>query len=218
MDQNKKGVFHQKYENILDTPATNVAMTVFTAVVCVFCAVPDILLLVPQRLAGRIRKTPRKNERWVIIMGGGFITLRRRCLRTIELYRGNERVRFFLSGTDREGHIETAFMKDMLTEAGFPSNRITLDPKGFSTFETFVNAKNSGIKRAAVVTSDFHQFRCVNTGRLMGLDIVSTSMRFRPYFTRWRYWFRERLAVYADMIKVLRYRMKYRSPRRDGLK
>ena len=95
---------------------------------------------------------------------------------------------------------------------------IDVSPKGFSTFETFVNAKNSGIKRAAVVTSDFHQFRCVNTGRLMGLDIVSTSMRFRPYFTRWRYWFRERLAVYADMIKVLRYRMKYRSPRRDGLK
>ena len=95
-------------------------------------------------------------------------------------------------------------MEEYLAVRGVPPEHITRDGEGFNTERTFANAKNAGIYRCMILSNDFHLLRCVDTARRLGLDAYAYRVPFvnilaRPY--RWRYWAREKLAVYWGYLR-----------------
>jgi uncharacterized SAM-binding protein YcdF (DUF218 family) len=60
------------------------------------------------------------------------------------------------------------------------------------------NAASSDIRKAAIVSSDYHLYRCVYEAKKAGIDAIAVRMRFVFYLGRWKYWLRDKAALYAS--------------------
>ena len=187
-----------RWETLLDNPVVNVLMSIATIAVYVICVPADLAFGIPFRCRKRILRNAREDDEWIIIMGAGYRRLKNRVSDAIVQFGRRPDLKFFLSGTVREDYSEPGFMRQLLLDAGVSESNMVLDGAGDSTRETLKNAGEHGITKAAIVTSDFHVRRCVNTAVRMKLDYVGIRVGFAANPIRWRYWLREKAAIYRD--------------------
>ncbi len=83
----------------------------------------------------------------------------------------------------RDGYDEVNVMKRVaIEEFGIPSEDVFMDHAGFSTYETMARAVSIfGIKRAIIVTQEYHLSRALYLARAYGIEAVGVSASLRTY-------------------------------------
>ena len=124
-------------------------------------------------------------------------------------HKGNEKAMIICSGGQGsdEDLSEAAAMAGYLKEKGVPENHILLEDKSTTTEENLkfsyeIIKARGGAKRIAVVSSNYHVFRCVLLAHKMKIPAVGLGAA-----TAFYYWpsavIREFVAVYADKKRIL---------------
>lgn len=109
--------------------------------------------------------------------------LRDRLLAGYEVYRRGYASKIIVSGDHgQEGYDEVVAMKTFLMELGVPREDIFMDHAGFNTYDSMYRAKEVFcVKRAVVVTQEFHIYRAVYLGKQLGMEVVGVSSDLDNY-------------------------------------
>ena len=108
-----------------------------------------------------------------------------------------------MSGDRHEGYDEVGTMEREAKEQGVPADRILLDPKGYSTYESIVNLlKEYKDKRVLIVTQEYHLYRALYIAEKIGIEAYGISADLRPYRKQLQYDLREILAPLKDVLWV----------------
>jgi vancomycin permeability regulator SanA len=104
-----------------------------------------------------------------------------------------------MSGDQTGEYNEVAAMQTLAVAEGVDSDRIWLDPKGYSTYESVYRAKQVyGVRRVLIVTQEYHLYRALYIAQSLGLEAYGVSADRRTYRGElWRQG-REVLARYKD--------------------
>jgi vancomycin permeability regulator SanA len=103
----------------------------------------------------------------------------------VALFEAGRVEHLLMSGDNsRKDYDEVTVMRDYALARGVPSESITRDYAGFSTYETCFRARDVfGVSAAVIVTQDFHLARAIYTCRQLGIDTVGFAIpdwQFRP--------------------------------------
>lgn len=119
------------------------------------------------------------------------------------VYETGKTDRILVSGDHgRPDYDEVNVMRQYLLDQGVPPEHIFMDHAGFDTYATLYRARDVFlVKKAIVVTQDFHLRRALYIGEALGLDLqgVASDPRIYPRATYYR--FREyaaRLKAFAE--------------------
>lgn len=180
-------------------------MTVFTAAIYLLLFIPELVAGVFIYCIRRIRPDVREGEKWLIVMGCGYyITdqINARLDKAASVWEKHNDLKILLSGNTREGYSEPIYMARYLVKKGVPLNALYRDDYGYSTKETMKNAASKSIEKAAIVSSDYHLYRCVYEAKKAGIDAVAVKMPLVFYWGRWKYWLRDKIALYASFLRI----------------
>ncbi|MDP4109360.1 MAG: ElyC/SanA/YdcF family protein, partial [Bacillota bacterium] len=87
---------------------------------------------------------------------------------------------------------------------GLPEKAIFMDYAGYSTYESMYRAKNTfGVKKAFIVTQEFHLGRALYIARALGIDAYGVAADRRPYRNIWYNYAREYLARVKDFFTAI---------------
>lgn len=147
----------------------------------------------------------------IIVLGGGIRgdrpspLLQDRLDKAIELYENNVAPKIIMSGDHGSfEHDEVNVMKNYAIEKGVPSEDIFMDHAGFSTYDTMYRAKEIfGVKRAVIVTQQYHLYRSIYIARSLGLNVYGVPAEKIKYGGRVYREIREVLARGKDVIKCI---------------
>ena len=104
-----------------------------------------------------------------------------------------------MSGDHTGDYNEVSAMAKQAKEFEVEEEDIFLDPQGYSTYESMVNASATMRgKRVLIVTQTYHLYRAIYIARSLGMDAYGISADLRPYRGQVRYDLREMLARYKD--------------------
>jgi SanA protein len=130
--------------------------------------------------------------------------LRDRVETAAELYRAGRVKKILMSGDNPvQGYDEPTVMKDAAVKMGVPESDIVMDFAGRRTYDTCYRAKEVfEIKRAILVTQEFHQARALYLCNNMGVESIGINAdRFR--YREERYWrFREFFSVISAWFEM----------------
>ena len=139
----------------------------------------------------------RMNFNYVIIHGCGLIggeklskLLSDRVDKAIEIYsRCKNKPVIIPSGGKGEDEklSEAEAMKNYLLEHGIPEEHILLEDKSATTRENLINSKNlidvrEGKKKTALVSSNYHIYRCLRLAKEVGLKCTGIGARVAFYY------------------------------------
>lgn len=95
----------------------------------------------------------------------------------IDLYKKGKVKKLLLTGDHgRTAYDEVNSMRKYALNRGVPDKDIFMDHAGFSTYDSMYRAHDVfEVKRAVVVTQDFHLARSVYTARTLGIDAYGIS-------------------------------------------
>ncbi|MEV5504961.1 SanA/YdcF family protein [Streptomyces orinoci] len=104
----------------------------------------------------------------------------------IDLYRrGKVRVLLVTGDNGRESYDEPDAMRDYLVAHGVPGQRIVRDYAGFDTWDSCARGRRVfGVRRALLVSQDFHIRRAVALCRAAGIDSYGVSAAVPHDMTR----------------------------------
>lgn len=121
----------------------------------------------------------------------------------IELYKAGIVPKILLSGDNgQENYNEIHVMHKYTAEAGVPEEDIFCDHAGFSTYDSMYRAGSIfEVKRALVVTQEYHEYRALYIGKKLGLEVGGVSADQRSYFGKTYRESREVLARIKDFFK-----------------
>jgi vancomycin permeability regulator SanA/UDP-N-acetylmuramyl tripeptide synthase len=176
-------------------------MTVFTFLIYVLLAIPEMITGVFFYCIRRIKPDVREDEKWLVVMGCGYYIkdqINARLDKAAALWNRYNDLKIFLSGSESPGYSEPEYMTRYLVKKGVPLSAILRDGKGITSRATMKNAASSDIRKAAIVSSDYHLYRCVYEAKKAGIDAIAVRMRFVFYLGRWKYWLRDKAALYAS--------------------
>ena len=147
----------------------------------------------------------------IIVLGGGIREdqpspiLKDRLDKAIELYKLGIAPKIIMSGDHgKVEHDEVSVMKKYAMDNGVPSEDIFMDHAGFSTYDTMYRARDVfGIKKAIIVTQEYHMFRSIYIARKLGLEVYGVSAEKVKYSGRIFREFREVFARNKDVIKCI---------------
>ena len=147
----------------------------------------------------------------IIVLGGGIRgdkpspILKDRLDKAIELYKLGLAPKIIMSGDHgKEKHDEVNVMKNYAIENGVPSSDIFMDHAGFSTYDTMYRARDVfGIKKAIIVTQEYHMIRSLYIANKLGLKVYGVSAQKIKYGGRYFREIREVLARDKDVIKCI---------------
>ncbi len=91
---------------------------------------------------------------------------------------------YILMSGDRSGEYydEPAAMKKYAESLGVDPERILIDEKGFSTFESMTRVKNEyGFERVVIITQKYHLHRALYISKCHGIDALGVSADLRGY-------------------------------------
>ena len=103
--------------------------------------------------------------------------LRDRLDEGIRLYEAGAAPKILMSGDDGQvEYNEVAAMAAYAEDAGVSKKDLFLDHAGFSTYESMYRAQYIfGVKRAIVVTQNYHEYRALYIGQRLGMDVRGVS-------------------------------------------
>lgn len=95
---------------------------------------------------------------------------------------------------------EVGAMKDAAIAAGVDEDRVAVDPRGYSTYESMVRLLEvyEG-KRVVIVTQTYHLYRALYIAEKLGIEAYGVSADARPYSDWFRSETREILARVKDV-------------------
>ena len=120
-----------------------------------------------------------------------------RVLTAVELYRAGRVKKLLMSGDNpTQNYDEPTAMKKTAMELGVPEQDIVLDFAGRRTFDTCYRAKEIfEVKKAILVTQEFHQARALYLCNNLGVDSVGITANRRQYVAEGHWAFREFFSV-----------------------
>lgn len=123
----------------------------------------------------------------------------------IALYQSGVAPKLLVSGDHgRIQYDEVNRMKQYAMDAGVPSQDIFMDHAGFSTYESMYRARDVfRVKRAVVVTQEYHLYRALYDGRQLGLEVWGVPAKKIRYGGQRRRDIREVLARNKDILYCL---------------
>lgn len=151
----------------------------------------------------------------IIVLGAGIKDpqtpsdmLKDRLDAGIELYKKGAAPKLLLTGDNgRLEHNEIHVMLTYAEAAGVPEEDIFCDHAGFSTYDSMYRAKSIfQVKRAIVVTQEYHEYRALYLGKKLGLDVMGIASdqetyggqavrELREFLARNKDYFKERLSA-----------------------
>ncbi len=118
----------------------------------------------------------------------------------VELYHALGGVPLLMSGDQTGDYNEVAAMKTLALSLEVPEDKIFLDSKGFSTYESILRAKQVyGAKRILIVTQTYHLHRALYLAESLEMEAYGVSADLRPYKHQKRRDVREALARFKDL-------------------
>lgn len=154
-----------------------------------------------------------KNVDCILVLGAGLteegtpsLVLRDRLDKGIELYKKGVSNRLLMSGDHgRKGYDEVRAMKQYAVDAGVKPEDIFMDHAGFSTYESIYRARDVfQVKRLAIVTQPYHEYRAVYIAMKLGLEVYGTPSKATQYRGSWMLEAREKLARTKEFFNVMR--------------
>lgn len=106
-----------------------------------------------------------------------------RLQEAVNIYKNNKVSKILVSGDHEQvSYDEVNAGKDYLLNAGVASSDIYLDHAGLDTFSTMYRAKYIfGIKRALIITQNFHLPRALYLANELDLEVLGCSSDLRTY-------------------------------------
>lgn len=129
-----------------------------------------------------------------------------RVAAAVDLYKQGKVSALVMSGDGRLGatYGEPAVMKRAALQMGVPEAAIVLDNAGLSTYDTCYQTRETlKIKRAILVTQNFHLDRALATCALLGMNATGYSADLREYRGVWWNYLREIPATVNAVIETL---------------
>lgn len=121
----------------------------------------------------------------------------------VELYQKGLADNVLMSGDRSVGYDEVSTMEREAEELGVPSEKILVDPEGYSTYESLVNlSKTHKGKRILIVTQKYHLHRALYIAEKLGIEACGVSADLRTYTKQLKYDLREILARVKDVFWV----------------
>ena len=123
----------------------------------------------------------------------------------IALYFAGAAPKIIMSGDNSTvSYNEVKAMKDYAIAQGVPSEDISGDHAGFSTYESMYRAKHVfGAERIVVATQTYHLYRALYAASGLGLEAVGVPSDYREYAHQLQYDVREIPARTKDFFKTL---------------
>jgi vancomycin permeability regulator SanA len=120
-----------------------------------------------------------------------------RVVTAVELYRSGRVKKLLMSGDNpTQNYDEPTAMKKTAMELGVPETDIVLDFAGRRTYDTCYRAREIfDVKRAILVTQEFHQARALYLCNNLGLDSIGITANRRKYEAEGHWAFREFFSV-----------------------
>lgn len=134
----------------------------------------------------------------------------------ILLYKSHRINKILLSGDNgRDEYDELTVMKNYCARNGVDTTKIFIDYAGFDTYSTMYRAKHIfNIKRATLITQEYHLNRALYIGQELGIKSVGYSANKGEYPGYKYVTFREVLSTFKSFFDVFR----NREPRFLGIK
>ena len=122
---------------------------------------------------------------------------------SVSLYAADLGDYILMSGDRSEGYDEVGAMQREAERLGVPADKILIDPKGYSTYESIVNLleQHKG-KRVLIVTQKYHLHRALYIAEKLGIEAFGVSADLRTYGKQLKYDLREILARVKDVLWV----------------
>jgi vancomycin permeability regulator SanA len=101
---------------------------------------------------------------------------------------------------------EPVAMRNYLTRAGLPTEKVIVDPGGFDTYESCLRAQRIlNLSQLIVVTQSYHLVRAVATCRALGIDAmgVGDDSARQHTIAWWRGTIRDQLACLKTIIDLV---------------
>jgi vancomycin permeability regulator SanA len=127
-----------------------------------------------------------------------------RVLTAVELYRAGRVKKILMSGDNpTHKYDEPTVMKDTAVKLGVPEGDIVMDFAGRRTYDTCYRAKEIfDVKKAILVTQEFHQARALYLCSNMGIDSVGITANRREYEDERRWELREFFSVVSAWFEM----------------
>lgn len=148
----------------------------------------------------------------MIIIPGAYVypsgrvsdILKDRLDTAVEVLRDNKDSKILVTGDHgQSSYDEVNGMRKYLEEKGVDTSNIFMDHAGFSTYESIYRAKEIfDVKKAIIVTQDYHLKRAVYIARKKGIDAYGVAADKHIYVDIKKYKVRESLARYKDFFLV----------------
>ena len=108
-----------------------------------------------------------------------------------------------MSGDRHENYDEVGAMQREAQTMGVSTDKILLDPQGYSTYESVFNLleEHKG-KRVLIVTQEYHLYRSLYIAEKLCIEAYGISADLRPYRKQVQYDLREILARLKDVFWV----------------
>lgn len=147
----------------------------------------------------------------ILVLGAGITDkntpspmLKDRLDAGIKLYQEGVSSKILLSGDNGQvGHNEIHVMLNYVKNEGIPEEDIFCDHAGFSTYDSMYRASSIfQVKKAVVVTQEYHEYRALYIGEKLGLDVKGVSADQEKYAGQTAREIREILARDKDFFKL----------------
>ncbi len=158
-----------------------------------------------ERMGASMRDIPVEEPQRIAIVFGARVwennrlsdALYDRVITAVELHRAGRVKKILMSGDNpSESYDEPTAMKDAAIKFGVPAEDIVLDFAGRRTYDTCFRAKEIfEIKKAILVTQEFHQARSLYLCNNLGVDSIGITADRRTYLNENNWAVREFLAV-----------------------
>lgn len=123
-----------------------------------------------------------------------------RILTGVELFQRGLADQVLMSGDRSVDYDEVSTMEREAKKLGVPEDKIFVDPKGYSTYESITNLLESyKDKRVLIVTQKYHLHRALYIAEALGIDAYGVSADLRTYRKQFQYDLREILARIKDV-------------------
>jgi vancomycin permeability regulator SanA len=106
-----------------------------------------------------------------------------RVTTAVDLYKAGKVQKLLLTGDNRfPEHNEPKSMRNLALQLGVPEDDLVLDYAGRRTYDSCYRARFVfGVKKAILVTQEYHLPRAVYTCSQLGIDSIGVSADRRPY-------------------------------------